>query len=107
VRTQIRKRPLSLPPTVKFLLAFEIFSPLLPSKYEVALAQRLNFWPVSFSFINLSKIQKVHMSEQAMTSEESRARISRVHLELNPWPFFWAVVGAWIWYGALHLAHII
>jgi hypothetical protein len=29
------------------------------------------------------------------------------YVELNPWPFFWAVVGAWIWYGALHLAHIV
>lgn len=20
------------------------------------------------------------------------------YIELNPWPFFWAVVGAWMWY---------
>ena len=23
--------------------------------------------------------------------------------KLNPWPFLWAAVGAWIWYGALRL----
>jgi hypothetical protein len=34
-------------------------------------------------------------------------RVSRAHIELNPWPFLWTVVGAWIWYGALHLVHII
>jgi hypothetical protein len=32
---------------------------------------------------------------------------SRVRVKLNPWPFLWAVFGAWMWYGALHLAHII
>jgi hypothetical protein len=32
---------------------------------------------------------------------------SEVHIEINPWPFLWTVVGAWIWFGVLHLAHIV
>ncbi len=32
---------------------------------------------------------------------------SRVHIEINPWPFLWTVVGAWIWFGILHLAHVV
>jgi hypothetical protein len=41
-----------------------------------------------------------------MSSRESRPRVFEICLDLNPWPFLWAVVGAWIWYGALHLARI-
>jgi hypothetical protein len=39
--------------------------------------------------------------------EKSGPRIPTVRIGLNPWPFLWTVVGAWIWYGALHFAHII
>jgi hypothetical protein len=32
---------------------------------------------------------------------------SQVRIEINPWPILWTVVGAWIWFGVLHLAHIV
>ena len=41
-----------------------------------------------------------------MSLEKSASRVSP-HIELNPWPFLWTVVGAWMWYGALHLGHMI
>ena len=34
-------------------------------------------------------------------------RPAPVRVHLNPWPFLWAVVGAWMWYGALHLVRIV
>jgi len=42
-----------------------------------------------------------------MGLEKSGPWVFPAHIELNPWPFFWAVVGAWLWYGALRLAHMI
>ncbi len=48
---------------------------------------------------------KVQTLEQKL--EESCPRALTSAVELNPWPFFWVVVGAWLWYGALHLAHIL
>jgi hypothetical protein len=42
-----------------------------------------------------------------MSVEKSRPWAFPIRFGLNPWPFLWAVVGAWMWYGALHLAHII
>jgi hypothetical protein len=42
-----------------------------------------------------------------MSVEKSRSQAFPIRVSLNPWPFLWAVVGAWMWYGALHLAHII
>ena len=42
-----------------------------------------------------------------MISLKSGPRIFPAHIELNPWPFLWAVVGAWIWYGTLHLVRIL
>jgi hypothetical protein len=48
------------------------------------------------------------MSGQTMRNLEKSVPLAlTAHIELNPWLFFWAVVGAWFWYGALHLAHII
>jgi hypothetical protein len=41
------------------------------------------------------------------TMEKSSLPASTAQSELNPWPFFWVVVGAWFWYGTLHLAHMI
>jgi hypothetical protein len=34
--------------------------------------------------------------------EKSR---SQIRIKINPWPFLWTVVGAWMWTGILHLAH--
>lgn len=42
-----------------------------------------------------------------MISPKSSARVSRADIELNPWPFLWAVVGAWFWYGAYTLVRMI
>jgi hypothetical protein len=48
-----------------------------------------------------------------MTSVKTRGRTvleksgSHIHIEINAWPFLWTVVGAWIWFGVLHLAHIV
>jgi hypothetical protein len=42
-----------------------------------------------------------------MISLKSGPRIFPAHIELNAWPFLWAVVGACIWYGALHFVRII
>lgn len=39
--------------------------------------------------------------------EKSCQRVLPARIELNPWPFLCVVLGAWIWYGALHLAHVI
>jgi hypothetical protein len=39
--------------------------------------------------------------------EKSGPRVFPRQIELNPWPFLCAVVGAWIWYGGLHLLRII
>ncbi|MGA8735922.1 MAG: hypothetical protein WB558_18535 [Terriglobales bacterium] len=39
--------------------------------------------------------------------DQSGCRCLTTYIEVNPWLFFWAVVGAWIWYGALHLTHVI
>jgi len=50
---------------------------------------------------------KVKAAEQRMRLEKSGPRVFPAHIELNPWPFLWVVVGAWLWYGALHLAHMI
>jgi hypothetical protein len=44
---------------------------------------------------------------QPMGLEKSGPWVFPAHIELNPWPFLWAVVGAWLWYGALRLAHMI
>jgi hypothetical protein len=32
---------------------------------------------------------------------------SKAHIEINPWPVLWMVVGAWMWFGVLHLARVI
>jgi hypothetical protein len=32
---------------------------------------------------------------------------SWAHIQINPWPVFWTVVGAWMWVGILHLAHVV
>ncbi|MGA9963658.1 MAG: hypothetical protein WBQ10_00500 [Terriglobales bacterium] len=32
---------------------------------------------------------------------------SKAHIEINPWPVLWAVIGAWMWFGVLHLARVI
>jgi hypothetical protein len=43
-----------------------------------------------------------------MRLEKSDPPAFPVHVKLiNPWPFLWAVICAWMWYGALHLAHIV
>jgi hypothetical protein len=42
--------------------------------------------------------------EQANRTEN---RDSQVHIEINPWPVLWMVVGAWMWFGVLHLARVI
>jgi hypothetical protein len=42
-----------------------------------------------------------------MSAEKSRPRAFPIRFGLNPWPFLWAVVGAWMWYGALRLARMI
>jgi hypothetical protein len=44
-------------------------------------------------------------SDQQTESVESGD--SQVHIEINPWPVLWAVVGAWMWFGVLHLARVI
>jgi hypothetical protein len=43
-------------------------------------------------------------SEQTESVENSN---SQVHIEINPWPVLWTVVGAWMWFGVLHLARLI
>jgi hypothetical protein len=48
---------------------------------------------------------KVKTSEQTVSLAK---RSFRVHIiELNPWPLLWTVIGAWMWFGVLHLARII
>jgi hypothetical protein len=44
-------------------------------------------------------------SDQQTESVESGD--SQVHIEINPWPVLWMVVGAWMWFGVLHLARVI
>jgi hypothetical protein len=39
--------------------------------------------------------------------DESDSLYASATIELNPWPFFWVVVSAWIWYGALYFTHVI
>jgi hypothetical protein len=43
-------------------------------------------------------------SERTVRLEKSG---SHIHIEINAWPFLWTVVGAWIWFGVLHLAHVV
>jgi hypothetical protein len=40
-------------------------------------------------------------------TESVESRDSQVHIEINPWPVLWTVVGAWMWFGVLHLARVI
>jgi hypothetical protein len=40
-------------------------------------------------------------SEQKLSLQKSGPEI---HIKINPWPFLWTVVGAWMWFGILHLA---
>jgi hypothetical protein len=42
-----------------------------------------------------------------MNFEKNIPRALAARVTINPWPFLWAVVGAWMWYGALHLARVI
>jgi hypothetical protein len=52
--------------------------------------------------------RKSQTLEEALENvDESDFRSLTPGFKLNPWPFFWAVVNAWIWYGALHLTHVI
>jgi hypothetical protein len=44
---------------------------------------------------------------QTKSLEKRDSRVIAAHIQLNPWLFLWATVGAWLWYGALHLAHIV
>jgi hypothetical protein len=32
---------------------------------------------------------------------------SWAQVQINPWPVFWTVVGAWMWFGILHFARIV
>ena len=32
---------------------------------------------------------------------------SSIRIKLNPWPFLWTVVGAWMWFGVLRLVRVI
>jgi len=41
------------------------------------------------------------------SSEQQKDRSSQIHIEINPWPVFWTLVGADIWFGILRLAHIV
>jgi len=47
------------------------------------------------------------MSEETIKLVKNGPRAFPIRINLNPWPFLWAVVGAWMWYGVLHLAHVI
>ena len=51
----------------------------------------------------------VKASEQTIGLEkrDSQKRDSHLRIEINAWPFFWTVVGAWMWFGVLRLAHIV
>jgi hypothetical protein len=42
-----------------------------------------------------------------MNFEKNLSRVFPTRITINPWPFLWMVVGAWMWYGALHLARVI
>jgi hypothetical protein len=75
----------------------------------LALGERLRLSapsePSVFLVNEFSTGSQVQTSEQML--EESCPRALTSAVDLNPWPFFWVVVGAWLWYGALHLAHLI
>jgi hypothetical protein len=43
-------------------------------------------------------------SEQKVSLGKSGPQI---RIQINPWPVFWTVVGAWMWFGILHLAHVV
>jgi hypothetical protein len=49
----------------------------------------------------------VTLAKTSKQTAGSEKKDSYVRIEINAWPFFWTVVGAWIWFGVLRLAHIV
>jgi hypothetical protein len=43
-------------------------------------------------------------SEQTVSVEKS---VSQIRIKINPWPFLWTVVGAWMWTGIVHLYYML
>ena len=47
------------------------------------------------------------MRAQKRSVEHSGPKVMSAHFELNRWHFLWALAGAWMWYGILHLSNIL
>jgi len=48
--------------------------------------------------------QKMNTSEPTVILKKTG---SWADFQISPWPVFWTVVGAWMWFGILHLARIV
>jgi len=55
---------------------------------------------------SLRWIDRTKMNTSEQTGNFDRKDL-QIRVEINPWPLLWTVVGAWMWFGLLHLAHIV
>jgi hypothetical protein len=51
-----------------------------------------------------SNVQCKVISEQKLNLDDCDFQVG---VRINPWPFFWMVVSAWIWFGILHTTGIL